>query len=75
MKEVKPKPLAKLTEVQLHNIRSLDMQVNTLGNAIERAFRKKQEFMEDVRKAYELSNMDFHIDTRTGEVFETWPKA
>lgn len=75
MKEVKLKPIAKLTEMQLHNIRSLDMQVNTLGNAIERAFRKKQDFMEDVREAYGLSTADFHINTRTGEVFETWPKA
>ena len=74
MKEVKLKPLAKLTEVQLRDIRSINAQVNTLGTAIERAFFRKQEFLENVRKAYNLP-IDFYVETRTGEVFELWPKA
>lgn len=74
MKETKPKLLAKLTPIQLSRIRSLDAQVNTLGNAIERAFFRKQQFTEEVRDTYKLGITDFYINTKTGEVFEFWPE-
>jgi hypothetical protein len=75
MKEIKLKPLAKITEVQRRNLGSINAQINTLGSALERVFLRKQEFLEDVRKAYGLDTRDFYVTAQTGEVFELWPKA
>lgn len=74
MKEAKPKPIAKLTPIQLTNVRSLNMQINTLGKALEGVFFKKQEFLEEVRSTYKLATLDFYIDLKTGEVLELWPE-
>lgn len=75
MKEVKLKPIAKLTEVQLQSVRSNANQINSLGRSLDRAYQRKQEILEEAKKAYSLPNVPFYVDLQTGEVFEEWPKA
>jgi len=75
MKEVKEKPLAKLTEQQLRDVRSNLNQIHSLGCSLDRAYQTKEALHEKMRKAYSLAEMDFYINLRTGEVFEEWPKA
>ena len=75
MKETKEKPLAKLTEQQLGDVRSNLSQINSLGRSLDRAYQQKEEVLRKVRKAYSLPEVDFYINLRTGEVFESWQKT
>ena len=75
MKEVKLKPLAKITENQLENLRSNTNQINSLGKSLDRAYRQRQSFMEELRRAFSLPEVGFYVNLHTGEVFEEWPKA
>ena len=75
MKEVKREPIAKLTEIQLTRLRSLIAQINITGNAFDRAFHLREEFMDKVRKTYGITVEELHINPQTGEMFETWPKV
>ena len=75
MKEIKPKPLAKLTRVQLQQVRSNERQIDSLGRSLDRAHQKKQDIIERARKAYGLPDEELYVDFQTGEVFESWPKA
>ena len=75
MKETKEKPLAKLTGQQLQDLRSNLNQIHSLGCSLDRAYSRKEEIMEKMRKAYSLPEVDFHVNLRTGEVFDSWPKV
>ena len=75
MKEVKLKPIAKITEHQLEGLRSNVNQINSLGMALDRAYRQKQTILGEIRKAYSFPEIDFYVNLHTGEVFEEWPKA
>lgn len=75
MKEVKPKPLAKLNEEQLRSFRSIGAQKQSLGDQLATAYTKEQELWDRLLRTFKLPRgPHYYISSGTGELFDKWPE-